>query len=257
MKFIDVHCHLDGGHYGDLTALFAVLAQAQIKKLIVVGVDVETSEFCRSLAKANDMCRFAAGVHPTELKNYSEGDLEKIAEIASDKNCVAIGEIGLDYHYPDTDKPLQRRIFTEQLQLAHRLGLPVQIHSRDCAEDMLAILKEHSALLSNGALMHCYSHSAEIAIQLLKLGVYFSFGGTSTYSGSKRVKRVIASLPPDRILTETDSPYLPPKSLAGHFPNTPASIHEILAEIAHIRGATVEEAAQTVWANAHRLFKKL
>ena len=96
-----------------------------------------------------------------------------------------------------------------------------------------------------------------IAIQLLKLGVYFSFGGTSTYSGSKRVKRVIASLPPDRILTETDSPYLPPKSLAGHFPNTPASIHEILAEIAHIRGATVEEAAQAVWANAHRLFKKL
>ncbi len=257
MNYIDVHCHLDGGHYGDLTALFTALRQAQIKKLIVVGVDVETSEFCRSLAKVHDICRFAAGIHPTELKNYRDGDLEKIAEIASDENCVAIGEIGLDYHYPDTDKPLQRRIFTGQLQLAHRLGLPVQIHSRDCAEDMLALLKEHSALLSNGALMHCYSHSPEIAAQLLKLGVYFSFGGTSTYSGSKKVKRVIASLPPDRILTETDSPYLPPKSLAGHFPNTPASIPEILLNIAHIRGVTEEEAAQTVWANAHKLFKKL
>ena len=133
----------------------------------------------------------------------------------------------------------------------------MQIHSRDCAEDMVGILKEYSALLKSGALMHCYSHSPEIAAELQKLGIYFSFGGTSTYSGSKKARRTIAALDFCRILSETDSPYLPPKSRAGQFPNTPASIPEIVANIADIRGATVEETAQTVWDNAHRLFKKL
>lgn len=257
MNFIDVHCHLDGGHFGDLNALLSDIKGAGVKKIIAVGVDLPTSEFCRDFAKVNDMCRFTAGFHPTELKNYKEGDLEKIAEIAQDENCVAIGEIGLDYHYPDTDKHFQRRIFTEQLILADKLSLPVQIHSRDCAEDMLSILREYSALLKNGALLHCYSHSPEIALELQKLGVYFSFGGTSTYSGSKKARRTIAALDFDRILTETDSPYLPPKSRAGQFPNTPASIPEIAANIADIRGATAEETAETVWQNAHRLFKKL
>ena len=133
MRYIDVHCHLDGGHYGNLDALFERLKAAGVQKIIAVGFDLQSSVFCRDIAKLNDICYFTAGFHPTELAKYREGDLDKIAKLAEDKKCVAIGEIGLDYHYPDTQKALQRRIFGEQLKLACNLGLPVQIHSRDCA----------------------------------------------------------------------------------------------------------------------------
>lgn len=257
MKFIDVHCHLDGGHYGDLDALFKRLESASVEKVISSGFDLASSEFCRDLSEKYESCYFTAGFHPTELKNYSDGDLDKIAKLASHKKCVAIGEIGLDYHYPDTDKPLQHKVFLDQLRLASELNMPAVIHSRDGAEDTLNILKENRNLLSGGALMHCFSYSPETAAELLKLGLYFSFGGTSTYSGSKRVKKSILSIPMQRILTETDSPYLPPRSKAGQFPNTPESIEEILRNIADIKGLTPEEAASAVFDNAHELFKKL
>ncbi|MBD5632116.1 MAG: TatD family hydrolase [Clostridia bacterium] len=255
MKLIDVHCHLDGGHYGDIDGLLKRVREAQVEKIIAVGFDLPSSEYCAELSKKYDFVYFTAGFHPTELKNYREGDLEKIAELAQDKKCVAIGEIGLDYHYEDTDKPLQAEVFLKQIKLANELKLPVQIHSRDCAEDMLAVLKENT--IESGFLLHCYSHSTEIAKELEKLGAYFSFGGTSTYSGSKKAKRTIAALAGSRLLTETDSPYLPPKSKYGTFPNTPESIGEILANMADIRGVDAESMANDVWANAHTLFKKL
>lgn len=257
MRYIDVHCHLDGGHYGDLDELFKRLQDADVRKVIAVGCDRDSSEYGLELAEKYESCYFTAGFHPTELKKYRQGDLDVIARLARHEKCVAIGEIGLDYHYPDTDKPLQREMFVRQLGLAESLGLPVQIHSRDCAEDMLNVLKDHREKLCCGALMHCYSHSAEIAAELEKLGLYFSFGGTSTYSGSKRAKKAIASISAERLLTETDSPYLAPKSRRGEFPNTPLSIPEIAANMAEIRGTDIVEMTETVWANAHRLFKKL
>lgn len=257
MKLIDVHCHLDGGHYGDLQALFERVRAAGVEKLIAAGFDLVSSEFSKELAEKYSFVYFTAGFHPTELKKYRQGDLDRIAELAKHQKCVAIGEIGLDYHYPDTDKPLQKEMFLKQLQLAYELKLPVQIHSRDCAEDMLTILKENANLLKHGALLHCYSHSTEMATEFEKLGLYFSFGGTSTYSGSKKARRTIAALGTDRLLTETDSPYLPPKSKYGTFPNTSESIPEILLNMAEIRGVSAEAMAETVWTNAHALFKKL
>jgi len=257
VRYIDVHCHLDGGHFGGLGGLFARLKELGVEKVVAAGFDLQSSEFSYRLAEEYEGVYFTAGFHPTELKKYKEGDLEKIAELARHEKCVAIGEIGLDYHYADTNKPLQRRIFEGQLKLAHELGLPVQIHSRNSAEDMCAILKDNLSLLKNGFLLHCYSHSAEMAIELEKVGAYFSFGGTSTYSGSKKAKRCIAAIGADRLLTETDSPYMPPASLAGVFPNTPASIPEIKQNIAEIKGMTPERTAAIVWENAHGLFKKL
>ena len=143
------------------------------------------------------------------------------------------------------------------MELAASLKLPVQIHSRDCAEDMLKILKEHKNLLVNGALMHCYSHSVEIAVELEKLGFYFSFGGAATWKGSKRANRVIAALSADRLLTETDSPYMPPLSAYGSFPNTPLAIPEICAHMAEIKGVPAEIMREKVNCNARALFKKL
>lgn len=257
MNYIDVHCHLDGDCYGNIPELMQKIADAGVKKIVAAGYDLSTSILSRDLAEKYPFCYFTAGFHPTELKKLREGDLDRIAELATHPKCVAIGEIGLDYHYPETDRELQREVFIKQLKLAHVLNLPVQIHSRDCAEDMLSLIKENANLIEQGALLHCYSHSTEIAKELEKLGVYFSFGGTSTWSGSKKAKRTICALPKDRLLTETDSPYLPPKSLYGTFPNTPASIPEILKNMAEIKGVEQEQMAHCVWENAHTLFKKL
>lgn len=257
MRYIDVHCHLDGGHYGNLDGLFDRLSYAQVEKVICSGFDLDSSEFSKEVAEKYGACYFTAGFHPTELKKFRQGDFEKIATLATHPKCVAIGEIGLDYHYEDTDKKAQKEAFLTQLDLACCLKLPVVIHSRDCAEDMLTILKENSALLKNGFLLHCYSHSLEIAKEIEKLGGYFSFGGTSTYSGSKKAKKTIASLDTERLLTETDSPYLPPKSKYGTFPNTPESIPEILENMAVLRGVSKEEMSEIVWQNAHMVFKKL
>ncbi len=257
MKYIDVHCHLDGRHFEELDGLFARLKACGVEKVITCGVDLPTSIAVKEIAERYEGCFFTAGFHPTELKDYKEEDLEKIAELSRHEKCVAIGEIGLDYHYPDTDKALQKEVFLKQLKLADDLGLPVEIHSRNSAEDMNEILKSNSSLLKNGFLLHCYSHSVELALELEREGAYFSFGGTSTYSGSKKARRCISSLGIDRLLTETDSPYMSPASRAGQFPNTPESIPEILNNIAALQGVDEEFCADKVWTNAHTLFKKL
>lgn len=257
MRYIDVHCHIDDMHYGSVDRLMERMRAAGVEKMISAGVDVRTSQYNRALSEKYEGVYFTAGFQPTELRKYREGDLDKIEKMCAHEKCVAVGEIGLDYHYPDTNKPLQKEIFVAQLQMAHRLKLPVQIHSRDCAEDMLTILQENAALLEYGALLHCYSHSPEMAAEFEKLGFCFSFGGTSTYPNSKKAQRAIQVISENRLLTETDSPYLPPASLRGSFPNTPASIPEILENMAELRGLSSEQMAEIVWQNAHALFKKL
>lgn len=255
--YIDVHCHLDNTTYGDVAELVKKCADSGVERILTVGFDLPSSYLAAELAEKYENVYFTAGFHPTELKGYNEGDLLKIAGLCAHNKCVALGEIGLDYHYPDTDKELQRRVFLEQLRLADSLKMPVQIHSRDCAEDMLTLLKDNARLLNNGALMHCYSHSTELAGEFLKLGLYFSFGGASTWKGSKKAKRTITALPISHILTETDSPYMPPASAYGTFPNTPLAIPEILRSIADIKGVTEQEAQKCVEENARKMFKKL
>jgi TatD DNase family protein len=255
--YIDVHCHLNDTDFGDLNELLQKCSDAGVGRIICAGFDIPSSEFACELAEKNSSVYFTAGFHPTELKKYKEGDLNKIKALCLNYKCVALGEIGLDYHYPDTDKPLQAEMFSAQLKMAKELKLPVVMHSRDCAEDMLATLRENVDCLAYGALLHCYSHSTEMSAEFAKLGLYFSFGGTSTYSGSKKARRTIAALPENRLLTETDSPYLAPKSTYGTFPNTPLSIPEIITNMAEIRGVDVAHMADVVMANAKTLFKKL
>ena len=255
--YIDVHCHLSGGEYGDVGGLIARCEDAGVRAVITVGFDLKSTEKCLALAEKYRTVYFTAGFHPTELNGFRESDLDEIAGACAHKKCVAVGEIGLDYHYPDTQKGLQREVFLAQLAQADRLNMPVQIHSRDCAEDMFNLLSANKNLLKNGALLHCYSHSTELALEFQKLGIYFSFGGASTWKGSKKAKRTIAALDTDRILTETDSPYMPPASAYGTFPNTPLSIPEICASIADIRGVTADFMQQKICGNARALFKKL
>jgi len=255
--YIDVHCHLDLYTYGDLDELIKKFNKSGVEKVITVGFDLPSSYLARDLAERFPCVYFAAGFHPTELSKYREGDLGEIEKLLSHPKCVALGEIGLDYHYPDTNKALQRDIFVRQLILADKFCMPVQIHSRDCAEDMLGVLTEYKSLLKNGALLHCYSHSAEMVTSFAALGLYFSFGGASTWKGAKKARRSIAAIDANRLLTETDSPYMPPQSIYGTFPNSSLSVPEILKNIAEANGVNEEEMESLVWQNAHRLFKKL
>lgn len=257
MRHIDVHCHLDGGHYGDLDALINKVAAAGVEKLVCAGVDAETSEFGRDMSEKYPQVYFTAGFHPTELSKYKAGDEKRICDLLNHPKCVAVGEIGLDYHYPDTDRAAQEKAFVSQLETAAKFGLPVVVHSRDCAEDMLRLLHKNEYVFGCGVLLHCYSHSAEIAAELERMGAYFSFGGTCTYSGSKKAARTLANLLEQRVLTETDSPYLAPASRRGEFPNTPESIPEICARIASLKDTDVESMSMRIWENAHTLFKKL
>lgn len=254
--YIDCHCHLDGKTYGSVEKLLDKCRAAGVERIVTVGFDLPSSNLARDFAERFDCVYFTAGFHPTELKKYRGGDLDEIEKLCLHDKCIALGEIGLDYHYPDTDKPLQREIFIKQLALADKLGMPVQIHSRDCAEDMLGILEENRQYLKNGALLHCYSHSTELAEMFARLGLYFSFGGASTWSGSKKAKRTIAALPVDKLLTETDSPYMPPASQYGTFPNTPLAIPEICKNIAVIKGLDEAEMLNIIKENFYNLFSK-
>lgn len=254
--YIDCHCHLDNTTFGSVEKLIEKCLAAGVGRVVTVGFDLPSSYLAKSFAERFDCVYFTAGFHPTELKKYKGGDLGEIEKLCMHEKCIALGEIGLDYHYPDTDKVLQKDIFIKQLALADKIGLPVQIHSRDCAEDMLKILEENSRYLKNGALLHCYSHSTELAEKFAKLGLYFSFGGASTWSGSKKAKRTISLLPLNRLLTETDSPYMPPASIYGSFPNTPLSIPEICRNMAEIKGLDAAEMQSVVQDNFYTLFKK-
>lgn len=257
--YIDVHCHLNDAAFAD-TAETVVqrMSAAGIGLAICSGFDLESSYAARELSEKYDFIYFSAGFQPQEIGKYKEGDLERLRALLRHKKCLALGEIGLDYHYPENPaKDFQKELFAQQLALADEEGMPAIIHSRDCAEDMLSLLCENRDLLGHGGLLHCYSHSAEQIAAFAALGLYFSFGGTSTYTNAKKVKKSAAAVPADRILTETDSPYLMPEPFRGTFPNTPANIPCIVKELALLRGVGEAEFCAQVERNARRLFKKL
>lgn len=255
--YTDIHCHLDHPDYGPLDELVRACAERGIDRIVTCGYDARSSDECREIAERYAEVYFTAGLHPTELAHCAPDDIGRIEELCSHPKCIAVGETGLDYHYPDTDREKQLYFFEEQLKLAARLRMPVQIHSRDCARDTLDFLKSNRTLLGQGFLLHCYSYSPELAEEFLALGAYFSFGGTSTYRRSKKPRRAIEAIPVQRLITETDSPYLPPASAFGQFPNTPCSIPEITRNMAGLKGIEEEEMARAARENAERLFPKL
>ena len=169
---------------------------------------------------------------------------------------VAVGEIGLDYHYEDTDEAAQKRAFCAQLELAEALCLPVIIHSRDAAADTLRILKDNRAKLRAGGVMHCFSGSPETAKEYLKLGLYISFAGPVTFKNARRLDEVAKIVPPERILAETDSPYLAPEPFRGTL-NTPKNVVQVYEKLAQLRGEETEALALRIKQNAKTLFYKI
>ena len=259
--YIDVHCHLTGGEYEEIGGVEGVLARAKengVGLVICSGFDLDSSIIAKNLSEQYEEVYFCAGFHPSELDKYHEGDLEKLATLCAHEKCVAVGEIGLDYHFEDNPSPeTQRELFLRQLALADELGLPVVLHSRDAAQETLELLQANKHLLKKGGLMHCYSYSAEMTKDFLDLGLSCSFGGPSTFKNAKKVVESVQRIPADRILTETDCPYLTPVPFRGVFPNEPKNVKHIAENMANLRNENIEELKKQVLQNAKQLFFKL
>ena len=259
--YIDVHCHLTGNEYEELGGISGVLARAKengVGRVICSGFDLTSSILAKELSEKYEEIYFCAGFHPSELAKYNEGDLEKIAELCRHEKCVAVGEIGLDYHFEDNpEKEVQKEIFIAQMKLADELGLPIVVHSRDAAQDTLELLKENKPLLRTGGLMHCYSYSAELSEEFIKLGFHFSFGGPCTFKNAKKVWESVQRIPAPLLLTETDCPYLTPVPFRGEFPNQPKNAKFVGERLAELKGISVEEMQNQTVKNAKELFFKL
>ena len=259
--YIDVHCHLTGDEFDAVGGINEVLARARengVERVICSGFDLASSKIAKELADTYEDLYFCAGFHPSELKKYNEGDLKEIRALCMHEKCVALGEIGLDYHFDDNPpKEVQRELFYRQLVLADELGLPVVLHSRDAAQETLEFLREHKGLLKHGGVMHCYSYSAEMTADFIALGLSFSFGGPSTFKNGKKAQECIQRIPAPLLLSETDCPYLTPVPYRGTFPNEPKNVKYVVDNMAALLGKNVEEMKNTLMQNAKTLFFKL
>lgn len=259
--YIDVHCHLTGDEFDEVGGVESVIARARekgVERIVCSGYDLASSKVAAALADEYADVYFCAGFHPSELKKYREGDLDEMETLCQKDKCVAVGEIGLDYHFEDNPpKEQQRRLFIKQLFLADKLGLPVVLHSRDAAQETLEILEENVALLRRGGLMHCYSYSPEMAERFLKLGLSFSFGGPITFKNSKKAQESVQRIPAHLLLSETDCPYLTPVPFRGTFPNEPKNVVYGVEKLAELKGVSVQEMQTQIEANAKKLFFKL
>ncbi len=248
---IDVHAHFAEEGY-DLPAEWERIKAAGVGTVILAADTLQHAAWHAEFAEVHGGAYFTVGVHP-EFAPCAP-DEEGLRALAFRPKCVAIGEIGLDYHYDGIDKNAQWELFERQLALAEELTLPVQIHSRDACQDTLALLRGHEKFLRGGFLMHCYSYGAENLSSFAQLGAYFSFGGVICFKNARRAVEAVGACPRERLLSETDSPYLSP--FRGQ-KNSPANIPVIVKKIAEIKGLSVEETQEQLLCNARRLFPKL
>ena len=253
--FTDTHCHLNDSRYTDLDGIVKNFLDENVSLVINAGYNIESSFRGAELSKAYDQVYFTAGIHPSDFADCTLDGLNKIKELSFNPKCVGIGEIGLDYHW-DYDKKSQYESFLKQIDLAYNLNLPISIHSRDATEDMLNVLKNNKNKLSNGFIMHCFSGSRETAKILLDLGGYISFAGTLTFKNANSLLEVAKYVPEDKMLTETDSPYLSPHPFRGKT-NEPKMVTLVVEKLAELKNLSVEQVAYKVRKNTLNLYKKI
>ncbi len=252
--FIDSHAHLtDKKILPNLQAVREEYLTSGVGLVVDSGYSLETSVLAKQNAERYNEVYFTAGYHPDVAGFDSESAISALKPLISHQKCLAVGETGLDYHYLNFSKEEQIKAFKLQLGLAVETGLPVIVHSRDACKDTVDILKEYAKSLK-GFLMHCYSESKETAKVLVDLGAYFSFGGVVTFKNAKK-EEIIKSIPKERILLETDCPYMSPEPHRGKV-NSPKYMPYIYNKVSDIYGEDVTDFALTVKANFERFFKK-
>lgn len=247
--YIDTHCHLFNEYYDDIEDIIRKCKDSGIKRIIVSGTSMKSNKEVLDLVSKYDMVYGTLGFHPTELKDFSYDDLEWLEEHINDKKIVAVGEIGLDYHYDDTDKGLQIDVLRRQLETAEKYDKPIVFHSRDAIGDTYDILKEYKL---RGAI-HCYSGSVEMAREFIKLGYMIGVGGVVTYKNSRVLKEVVKDIDLSYILLETDAPYLSPEPYRGTR-NDSSNIPEIAKVIAELKDTSVLDVSRVTTENAEGLF---
>lgn len=249
----DTHVHLNADQFKeDVDLVIERAIENGVEKLVVVGFDEETIVGAIELAESYDCIYAAVGWHPVDAIDMTEKHLQWLEELASHPKVVALGEMGLDYYWDKSPKEVQKEVFRKQLQLAKKVNLPVIIHNRDAHDDIVKILKEEKAS-TVGGIMHCFSGSLEIAKECLRMNFYISFGGPVTFKNAKRPKEVAIEIPLDRILIETDCPYLAPHPYRGKR-NEPALVKLVAEEIATLKGSSYEHVAQVTTDNAKKIF---
>lgn len=246
--FIDTHCHIVSEYYDNIENVIKNAIDNGVLKIIVNGYNMQSNREVLELVKKYDIVYGALGIQPEELYDYNDNSLKFIEEHINDEKIIAVGEIGLDYHY-NTDRNLQKELFKRQLEIAYKYDKPVIIHSRDCIQETYNILKKSKVK----GTMHCYSGSKEMALEFIKIGFSIGIGGVSTFKNAKNIVDVIKYIPLEYIILETDSPYLTPEPYRGK-KNEPMYIPIIAKRVADIKGLDIKEIERATTDNARRLF---
>lgn len=256
MEFVDTHCHIDFDRFdSDREAVLAQAAQAGVKRIINPGINVQNSRQVVQLAQRHPNIFAGVGIHPNDAGDVAEDALIQLAELAKDPKVVAVGEIGLDYYWDRAPKAEQRRVFEQQLSLAKTLDLPVIVHQREAGPDTMAILRQWAVDGTHpGGTLHAFSGDAAMVEEAASLGLHMSVGGPVTFKNAKGYPDVVRRIPLDRLLMETDAPFLSPHPYRGKR-NEPARVALIAQTLADIFNVDIESLAKQTTANAETLFR--
>jgi len=250
-NIFDTHSHYDDEKFNpDREALLNALPGQGVSFAVSCGCDLKSTEYNKNLAEKYDYMYFAAGFHPENLKEATIEDIDKIAEYANHKKCVAIGEIGLDYYWMDSSKEIQKEFFIKQIELAKSLNMPVIVHDRDAHGDTLELLKAEKPL----GVVHCFSGSKEMAKDIIRLGMYIGLNGVSTFKNARKSLEVVKEIPIERLVLETDCPYLAPEPVRGRR-NDSSLIPHIAEKLGSVLGIDAQELLNITKENAKRLYQ--
>ncbi len=251
---IDTHCHLTDPALANQHALvLARAAEAGVCRMITVATSPPDWDAASAMVAASDALYMAAGLHPHKAGQMAPGVIERLEDVLAAPKVVAVGETGLEYHYDFSPRDKQREAFAAQLQLARRLARPVIVHGREAMADTLAILDAHE-MADRPLVFHCFTGTPAEAEQILQRGWYISLAGVVTFKNARQLQDTARLVPPDRLLFETDSPYLTPEPLRRVRPNEPAYVTHTARFLADLRGVAFEEFAAVCWRNAQRFF---
>lgn len=256
LGIFDSHAHYDDEQYNeDRDQLLAGMNRGGVEYVVNVGSSLDTVRTTVDIVNKYDFIYGSAGVHPEETYELTESDMIWLSEICKLDKIVAVGEIGLDYHREDADRELQQKWFRRQLDIAVDLKLPVIIHSREAAKDTMDVLKEYQNRLREGdkGVIHCFSYTLETAREYINMGYYIGIGGVVTFNNAKKLKQVAASIPLDRIVLETDCPYLAPVPYRGKR-NSSLNLPYVVDEIASLKGISRDEIINVTRNNALRMY---
>lgn len=254
MNLFDSHCHLEDERFAeDRAEVMARMEDAGVRRCILAGSDMDSSSRIVEMTRLHPHVYGVVGVHPHEAKTWTDECELRITEWVKEERIVGVGEFGLDYYYDLSPREKQQEVFVKQLLLARKLDMPAVFHIRDAHGDILSLMKEHRNELPEGVI-HCCSASVETAREYLDMGFYISFAGPVTFKNANKLLDVARFVPADRIMVETDSPYMAPVPMRGKR-NEPTYVKYVAEKIAELRGIPAEEMAQLASDNTCRLFR--